>query len=262
MSIHDPQWHYSSLGLSNLAQLCHQHPSSRWQSIINNHFDSMQQTSAFESGFYKKAHDYEYASSYIGVRLYPADYIAHIGEEAIIKRNITDDLIAMLVFDFPHGVCNIKPETTIQWNKTNEELFEIGRANIRKNYTSETMSEDFNGIKIWIITGDHFFVTNSLLDLHLESIPSGAHGALIGVPHRHTLMVYPIDNLEVVTAIQPFVYVLQGLFKEGPGSLSENLYWYRNGELTTLPYSLEADSLNFSPPETFLDVLNILPKKK
>jgi hypothetical protein len=54
-----------------------------------------------------------------------------MGVKSLKVRNRFEDLSAIVVFDFPHAVSNLKPETTIQWNKTNEELYEIGLANIR-----------------------------------------------------------------------------------------------------------------------------------
>jgi hypothetical protein len=254
--VEDPNWPYQQVGLSNLAQMCKQSRRSQWRLIIREHFEGMLRSAAFEQTFYQKAHDYAYAAHYIGVRVYPKAYISHIGEEATIKRELADDLVALLVFDFPHVVSNVKPETTIQWNKTDEELYEVGFGNSRMNYSAEVAAEDINGTKIWFIQGDHFFVANAVLDLELQPVPGGTYGALVGVPHRHAVMVYPIDNLDVVKALQPFVVILQGLFKDGPGSISDSLYWYRNGQLTRLPYSLNGDTFEFTPPEDFLELMN------
>jgi len=259
--VDDPNWSYTQLGLSNLAKMCKQSRRPQWKSIITEHFEGMLRTAAFEKTFYMKAHDYAYAAPYIGIRVYPRDYISHIGEGTTIKRELAEDLIALLVFDFPHSVNNIKPETTIQWNKTNEELYEAGFGNTRMKYASKVSAEDINGIKIWFIQGDHFFVANAVLDLQLLPIPSGKYGALVGVPNRHAVLVYPIDNLEVVRAIQPLVAILLGLFRDGPGSISKSLYWYRDGQLTNLPYALNGDTFEFTPPEDFFDLMNKIPAK-
>jgi hypothetical protein len=259
--VEDPGWPYRQLGLSNLAQMCKQSRRSQWKSLIKEHFDGMHRADAFEQTFYAQAHDYAYAAPYIGVRVYPKEYISHVGEEVTIKRDLAEDLVVLLVFDFPHSVSNIRPETTIQWEKTNEELYEAGFGNTRMNYSSEVSAEDVNGIKIWFIQGDHFFVANAVLDLQLQPIPNGIYGALVGVPHRHAVMVYPIDNLDVVRALQPFVDILQGLFKDGPGSISESLYWYRDGQLTNLPYALNGNAFEFTPPQDFLDMMNGMPAK-
>lgn len=260
IAVEDTSSPFQQFGLSNLAQMCKQSRRSRWKSIIREHFDGMYRADAFERNFYAQAHDYAYAAPYIGVRVYPKEYISHIGEEATIKRDLAEDLIALLVFDLPHSVINLKPETTIQWEKTNEELYEAGFGNSRMNYSSEVSAEDINGIRIWLIHGDHFFVANAVLDLQLQPFPIGVYGALVGVPHRHAVMVYPIDNLDVLKALQPFVAILQGMFREGPGSISESLYWYRDGQMSNLPYRLSDDSFEFTPPQDFLDLMNGMEK--
>ena len=259
--VEDPNAPYRQFGLSNLAQICKQSPRLKWKSIIAEHFDGMDRAAAFEQTFYAQAHDYAYAAPYIGVRVYPKWYISNIGEEVIIKRELAEDLVALLVFDFPHSVINLKPETTIHWKKTNEELYEAGFGNSRRNYSSEVSTQDINGIKIWFIHGDHFFVGNALLDLQLQPIPIGKSGALVGIPHRHAVIVYPIDNLDVIRALQPFVAILQGMFKDGPGSISESLYWYHDGQLTNLPYAINGGTFKFTPPQDFLDLMNQMPAK-
>lgn len=255
----DTSWKHGQMGLANLAQMCNQSRRSDWKSIIHEHFDSMQRSGDFDDAFYKRAHDYSYAAPYIGVRIYPTDYVSQIGEEVVILRPVAEDLTAMLVFDFEHGISNIKPETTIQWNKTNEALFEIGLANIRQKYAAETATEKVDDTGIWVMQGSHFFVANSVLDLHLQSIPSGAYGFLIGIPHRHAVLASPINDLGVITRLPQFAYIVQGMYGEGPGSISESLYWYRDGELILLPYSIEEENFTFTPPQEFLDVMNELP---
>jgi hypothetical protein len=159
-------------------------------------------------------------------------------------------------------ICKQDPRSTIQWNKTNEELYETGLANIRMKYTEKFYAEDVNAIKIWFIEGDHLFVTNNVLYLHLLSVPSSAYGSLVGIPNRHVVVIYPIEDLGVVDALHPFISILEGLYNEGPGSISQKLYWHRDGQLLNLPYSLSDNNLEFKPPEEFVAVMNLLQAKK
>jgi hypothetical protein len=46
--------------------------------------------------------------------------------------------------------------------------------------------------------------------------------------------------------------------REGPGSISSRLYWYQAGEYVDLPYRAEGDTLHFSPPESFVEMMNLL----
>jgi len=192
------------------------------------------------------------------VRLYAKDYFAPIGVENFIDKPVTEDITAVLVFDLPKAVSNIKPVQTIQWNKTNEELFEWGLANARRNNPVKIHTHRIGNHDIKIVEGVHFFVPNIILDLvnHPELV--GSKGSLIGIPNRHAVLVYPIENLEVITAINVLIPTIKGLYQDGPGEISLNLFWYYDNQFTTLPYELSDNTLQFRPTEAFLNVLELL----
>jgi len=121
------------------------------------------------------------------------------------------------------------------------------------------MMEKIHRVKMWFINGENFFVANKALELSSLPIPQGTFGALVGLPNRHTVLVYPIDHMGVVDALQPFIVVLRGLFKDGPGSISRSLYWCHKGALIKLPYMLNEDELEFNPPPAFLEMMDQLP---
>ena len=52
--------------------------------------------------------------------------------------------------------------------------------------------------------------------------------------------------------------VIVGMHRDGPGSISQNLYWYHEGEYIVLPYELEDQSLRFLPPDDFSELLDEL----
>jgi hypothetical protein len=252
----------NDLGLVNLAQICKQSSSFRWKRIIKSHFTQLEKSASFETAFSKKVHDFSQVRDYIGVRLYPTDYASYIKDGLAIGKHITEDIFALLVFDFPHSIINVRPEQTIQWNKMNEELFEIGIANIKRNYKIDLSSHIFGGVKCWVAKGDHFFAPNIIFDLKNNSHLIGSNGALIGVPHRHAVFIYPIENLEVLDAIHVLIPTIYRMHEQGPGSVSDGLFWYHNDTFTPLPYELGAQKLQFTPPEAFAAVLNTLPVKQ
>jgi len=81
-------------------------------------------------------------------------------------------------------------------------------------------------------------------------------GSLIGVPHRHAVIIYPIESLQVVQAINRLIPTIHGMHNEGPGSISNKLLWYQDDEFRDLPYGVEGNKLRFMPPEFFVEMLN------
>jgi len=246
----------NNLGLVNLAQICKQENRNAWKEIVADHFNRMIEANNFETDFNKKIKDFNQIQQYIGVRLYHKEYIETVGRENTVYRELTDEIVELLVFDLPRTVTSIKPENISAWNKQTNELFDIGFKNIKSNYPLEISQQDMKDYKIWFIQSDNVFASNILLDKAELKKYIGKHGSLIGVPHRHAVIIYPIENLEVTKAINSLIPIIKGMNNEGPGSISDKLYWYNDNKLINLPYNIGDNKLQFYPPDDFVTMLN------
>jgi len=251
---------FSNLGLVNLAQVCKQEEPKFYKEVVKEHFSSLIKATQFDKEFSKIADNFEEIKKYIGVRLYHHEYATSVGRENTIGKDFAGDIYEMAVFDFPHSVVNIKPEQATVWNKTVDELFKVGIENIKLNYLFDITKEDFGEFSIWFVQGDHFFTPNIVFDLENRQELIGNKGSLIGLPHRHAAIIYPIENLEVLKAINGLIPIIYRLCKKGPGSLSDNLFWYKDKTFTHLPYEAENEKLLFRPPPEFVELLNELSK--
>jgi len=52
--------------------------------------------------------------------------------------------------------------------------------------------------------------------------------------------------------------IIHNMDAEGPGSLSNNVFWYKDENFTKIPYQFEEGKLQLFPPENFLELLNNL----
>ncbi|MFD1602066.1 hypothetical protein ACFSJW_19580 [Flavobacterium artemisiae] len=249
---------FSNLGLSNVAQNCKQDKPKNYKDIIKNHFDSLIEANKFEIEFEKIANDLEKVKNYIGVRLYNKEYIDYVGKEFAIGKDFEGDIYSMLVFDFQHSIANIKPEQINGWGKSIDELFEIGLQNIKDKYPLQITKESFNTFDIWFANSDHFFTPNIVFDLENRKELIGSKGLLIGIPHRHSAIIYPIENLEVINAVNGIFPAIYNMNIEGPGSLSNKVFWYIDATFTEIPYKMEDGKLQLFPPDNFLKLLNEL----
>ena len=219
---------FSNLGLTNVAQVCKHDKPRNYSNIVSEHFDSMVRANQFEAAFSKIVHDFDKVKKYIGVRLYSNDYAGHIGKELTIGKDFAGDIYAMLVFDLPDIITNIQPEQAENWGKSLDELFEVGLQNIKSNYPLDISQQKFNEFTIWFIQGDHFFTPNIVFDLTSYPKFVGSKGSLIGIPHRHSVIIYPIENIEAITAINQLIPTIYGMNAEGPGSVSNNIFLYKD----------------------------------
>lgn len=248
----------NNLGLSNVAQICKQEVTKNYKEIINNHFNLLIESNKFESEFNKIADNFEEVKKYIGVRLYNEEYIEYVGKEFTVGNLFLGDIYSMIVFDFPHSITNVKPEQIKTWGKSVNELFEIGIQNIKEKYPLTITKENFNTFDIWFANSDHFFTPNILFDLERLKELSGSKGLLIGIPHRHSALIYPIENLEIAQAMNGIIPAIYNMNIEGPGSLTNIVFWYKDEIFTEIPYKFEEGTLQIFPPENFLNLLNEL----
>jgi len=110
-------------------------------------------------------------------------------------------------------------------------------------------------------TSDHFFTPNIVFYLDEKPGLVGSKVSIIGLPHRHSILIYPIENLEVADAMNGLAQATYAMNQEGPDSLTNKLFWYYNNTFTKIPYEFNKEGgLSFKPPATFINLLNTLEK--
>lgn len=258
IEINDDTLNLGNLGLQNLAQICTQYETKEWEILINSHFDNLINSKKEETDILSKITNFDAMKKYIGVRIYNSSYIEAINKEFLFFKHITKDLIALLIFDFPSTVRNINPDEVNIWNIEIDTLFKIGIENIKNNYSPNISKEKIEDLDVWIIESENIFTSNILFYLSNNPILIGKFGSLVGIPHRHLILVYPIENLETLKAINKLIPIIDHLEKQGPGSLSNRIFWYQNSNYEDLPYTIDEKGISFHPPEEFVEILNKL----
>lgn len=247
------------LGLYNLGQLCARHPQQDWPNVIADHFQTMDKSQREQRVLEERLNDFDRVEELLAVRLWPEDYLSQIDRAKLIHRLDLPGTVSALVFDLPSSIRNVTPEEAEAWRRSPEELFDIGLANVRENCIPDKSDQELApGLTIRLLSDESFFVASHalLLEDHPECI--GTHGTLVGIPHRHVLLAYPIEDLRVIQAINLLIPIVLGMEREGPGSVSPRLYWHHCGEFVDLPYRIEDQTLHFTPPEAFIEMLQLL----
>ncbi len=251
-----------AFGLQNLAQVCHGTPRKAWAGRVSDHFDSIFRSAEETREMDRKAETLEGVRSQLKVRLYPPDSLDEIGADRLVHRRPAEGLVETLVYDMPGSVRSVPREHVEKWGCPVADLFEAGVENLKAEGRPESKSIELpEGGSVRALIGDSFFVASHALFLedYLEPVPE--HGAVVSVPHRHAVLYHPIEDLRVVHAINAMIRVTFGMYREGPGSISPHLYWWREGRFVLLPSKVTAQSVTFSPPEAFVSgVLNRLPE--
>jgi hypothetical protein len=253
--------HDEALSLLNLAQLCHAAGQEHFPRVIQSHFDALVAGRKDRLLADTLAGDLTAARPHLKVRLYPRETFRGDAEQFIV-RDVADDLCGVLCFDLPSNVVTVNAESLERWKCNPDEVWYQALANLRRTEKAAVDNVDVGGATLRAMTGDSFFIASNLLLLgdFLEDEPEW--GALAAVPNRHTLVFHPIRDASALRAIDAMVVMASGMCAEGPGSISPNLFWWRDGVLKTLPTVEAADHFEFVPPDEFVtEVLEPLAQR-
>ncbi|MFN3653629.1 MAG: hypothetical protein ACK47B_28960 [Armatimonadota bacterium] len=243
------------LGLTNLAQRCAQTSEADWPDVVAKHVGALVSIESSQTFLESLKNDFEKARELLKIRIYDAAALAEMPEGSHVYWRPADGIVAALTFDLPTTVATVSSDHVEAWGREPEELFRIGLENVRATrLQAEEVAVD-EEVRITVLEAeaeDFFTATRALvLEDYLDPIPE--LGAIVAIPHREALLVYPIRDSSVLPAIQSLLPITLGMYDEGPGSISPHLFWWHRGELTCLPAAVEGDTIEFQPPREFVD---------
>lgn len=248
-------------GLDTVAQNYHQAPQDQKGIIVKNHFDGLFNAKKEEEKILKDLNDFKKMRELLAIRLYPTNYEPRINDGLIYKEDI-EGIYIVLVLDLPATAINVRPEDAEKWSINKDELFKIGLENVfTKSKITIKKIKLIDEFYVRLLEGDSIYSATFVLRINKYPELIGKYGSLVIVPHRHAVVTYPIENLEVVKMTKHLPILATNMFKEGPGSITPNLYWYFKGKFTKIPYelNLEKQSLNLTPPKEFIETINLIP---
>ncbi|MCL6512109.1 MAG: hypothetical protein K6U78_15670 [Anaerolineae bacterium] len=249
--------HSSVFGLQNVAQSCAQVAIERWPELIAEHFDCIFAVSDDQNALTMDVGNFDKVRERLRSRLYPLDLL-HQSVETV-HRFGPEGTIEVIVIDLPTTVRTVSRSEARSWAVGMEELFEVGRHNLRRTGRLKDAAVAVRpGVDVHLYYGDPYYAASHalILDAYLpDELP---HGALVGLPRRDAMLLHVIRNIGAAEAIGSMLQAIVSMYADGPGSLSANLYWFRHGEFVALPYELDDQVLNISPPADFADLLRHL----
>jgi hypothetical protein len=258
VKIPNEEFGLNNLGLQNIAQYCKNEGEDKFEQHIAGHFETLIRDSKFNQEFESIKKDYNKVKEYIRVRLYHQSYVQQVGMDKIISKPLPGDIMVMMVYDLPDAVRSIPPNESKSWNISMDDLWKEALNNTLSNYPPNIMTKELQGISYKTVEANHFFSPSIIFNIANYPVLVGKHGSLISTPTRHIVIIYPINDANVIQAINTQIQVTHGVCNKGPGSLSQSLIWYDNKELIHQPSKIEDGKLKFTPTEDFVNLINSL----
>jgi len=241
-----------SLGLLQLAQHCHLRGRDEWRDLIVAHLRTM------------TAHLLDVVEPFsmfdLRVRLIPDTPDDRDTLRSLGARPFAEGIVAVLATDVSDAIrCVPATEITeLGWDL--DEAWASARAQTELlERADEVHTIDIGGADIVHVFGERPFTASmvGVVDrLIAETADIGPDGAIVSMPLRHSLLVHPVGD-EVRTAIAGLIPITRQLFKQGPGSVSAHLYWWRDGELQWIPTFFDGtvEGVEFYPSDELAGVV-------
>jgi len=248
------------LGLRNLAQRCAHLEPGRWADVVGEHIDTLLGAEA-EVDAIDRA-DFDAVRPLLKVRLYPSEALEQSQADAVILAHPCPGLAAVLVYDLPNTVSSVPQAEAGAWGRSPEELLAVGLKNLAADPAPDRQDVDVDvdveveverGVVLRRLSGPSFFVASHLLLLERLLPQKLAYGALVCAPTRHLLLLHTIRDSRVLLAINAMIPEAHECYRRGPGSLTPNLYWWHDGQLTHLPTTVEPGKVKLTPPAVFVE---------
>jgi hypothetical protein len=243
------------LGLSNVAQMCHQISWDRWPGAIAHHFGLAMAPPDIED----VARNFDKARPLLKLRLWARESVPDV---ELVAWDVADDLVAVLTLDLPEMLATVKRADAMKWPLSKAELWHLAQTNVRAEGLLAAPAVDVgDGASVHVLEGNRtFFAASHALFLEAYVGPA-PRGAVVAVPRRHTMVFHAIRDLSVVPALNSMMRVIPQMCHEGPGSITSSIYWWQsNAPLTLLPIEYGDGGVTFTPPAPFVDLLNALPR--
>jgi hypothetical protein len=165
-------------------------------------------------------------------------------------------LVEALVLDGPEPT-SVTPEDLRSRGVSVAEAYRVARANVRAAGRLRRVELYPDGAPVTVLYGDGLdTATHALwLDEHLD-LPEA--GALVALPHARALAVHPLrGGTDVRRAIGGLLRYARHEYETRSSPLSDQLYWWRAGELTHQPAVHTGTTITLAPTTDLAAVLDL-----
>ena len=216
-----------TLGLTNIVQTLAQEPSDEWAAAVDKHLDAA--LGAVASGQPKT---FAAAARDLRVALYEAAYLDQYGSsdgDGVVAREVAKGLFAAVVFDQGGAVQVVTDGQARAWGASEEKLFQRATQNTLGGRPPQALIEQGFGL-----VNQGFYATSWLLEIDELLEDPAPDGVLVVVPRRGELVFHPLTPSTDAAVLQALADGAVGSYIEGPNPVSDDVYWWREGEVTTI----------------------------
>ncbi len=207
--VHPPAFdHDEEFGLANLAQVCHLAGEPAWPEVVHEHFTSLLHARDEDT---PELETWEHAGPLLKLRLFGPQTVL---PDHVVTYPEAPGLVATLALDLPTTVRILNRATTEAWPPV-DELYRVALENTLAEPDQDRSILRDPEAPTTFLSGDSMFVASHVLALPKVVDLTGASGAFVAVPNRHTLIVHAIRDDRAPSALYGMVAMAHDLRSAG-----------------------------------------------
>lgn len=160
-------------------------------------------------------------------------------------------LFINLVIDQPDTMSYVTEEMVNGSERSSEQWYETALANLKKRTQPDILEvvHAESGLSL-CSTGDAYDATRALI---IDDLKPGLPepGCLLAIPSRDELLVLPLTP-EALPHVHLLALLAEKNFRSAPYSVSDRVYWVRQGIWMNFPMQVRGEEIVVKPPEEFL----------
>ncbi|MDG2113656.1 MAG: hypothetical protein P8N02_13700 [Actinomycetota bacterium] len=212
-------------GVINLAQLCAEAEPTRWEGMVERHFQFIRGDPL--AAALARLSDYQTARRHLRLRLAPTPVVEEVDAHRI---DLPDNISIALAIDMDGHCVYVSSEHTKTWGPTGEELLMTAAEQNRRKVRVHKRSRHRHGGEHLHLHGASLFLTGHLFDLRRYVPDTGPMGVLVSAPTARELLVVPVgDGPVFADNIVSLMGSTFSAWSDGPNSLSTAVRWWRQG---------------------------------
>lgn len=202
---------------------------------------------------------FDAAKDYLTVRLHAQSVydVFPNGTEGYILKEVIPEMYAALAIDLPEQFHILQKDEIAHWDIDKDELFWTAYANLSDRVEQiKVGSREMDGVNM-ITLFDRDYSAAYVVDF-ANSCGEwvGRMGSIVAIPAKGSVFIHPIQDSSAFNgAFGKMAELTNKFFREDPGPLTNNVYWFHHNRFELFPKVMEGHSLTYNIPNRLLAYL-------
>ncbi|MGE0142253.1 MAG: hypothetical protein AB7I19_17775 [Planctomycetota bacterium] len=247
--------------LEALAEIAAKTPRAEWPALIAAQFELV--IAIRDATADITVPDWETAQAALRLRLVPESFLADAGLpiESVAGVREIDGLITLAFFDREETALVVSEIMLARWKQPTVVVLGVALSNTREELAKELRidTKDIGELgKLHALTSTSYYGAAAVLWLDRFPELLGKHGAIVAMPTREGLFVWPFDDGRVARVIPALHALAQRAPAELGSALDPGVFWRRpDGRIERIAIAVVDGKLEITPSA---DLAELLPK--